>query len=435
MEIKAVVEYCERGSIVFAQDYPGAFSRGKTVDEALAKLSADVDIYCLWAGIDCPGKDANIVVVQSVCNDIAIQDADSEVLFDIDRTLLSSGEYERLKLLVLKSATDLQCLYDYIPDKNATDITKRHTFYGNMPRTASEMLAHINGTTGYYISRLGIVIDELPTLIGNRALAFRFIEAQPDYLSSKVFTVDGEQWTLKKVLRRFLWHDRIHAKALYRMAVRIWNDKFMANPFKFGMHTGVNLIIKPLTVDLTDAYLDFFDNRVFSDGNPCGPCYCNAPVMDNITLCQMESEFGGDVRGTIRRYAAKQLDEGQIHGYLAFDGDKPIGWCNAGDMDIYLVNKFNFIPETARENKCGRTMSVVCFAIAPEYRGMGVATALLECVVSDAKSKGYYAVEGYAKVQKNRVYYDYSGPLRLYEKIGFIEAVKQGDRVVMRKEI
>lgn len=191
--------------------------------------------------------------------------------------------------------------------------------------------------------------------------------------------------------------------------------------------------VKPLTADLKDAYLDFFDNRVFSDGNPCGPCYCNAAVMDNTTLCQMESEFGGNVRETIRRYAVKQLGEGQIHGYLAYGGGKPIGWCNAGDMDIYLVNKFNFIPDAARQSKCGKTMSVVCFAIAPEYRGMGVATALLERVVSDAREQGYIAIEGYAKVQKSRVYYDYNGPVRLYEKAGFAEVARQDDRVVMRR--
>ena len=28
--------------------------------------------------------------------------------------------------------------------------------------------------------------------------------------------IDGEQWTETKVLRRFLWHDRIYGKALHR---------------------------------------------------------------------------------------------------------------------------------------------------------------------------------------------------------------------------
>ena len=55
----------------------------------------------------------------------------------------------------------------------------------------------------------------------------------------------------------------------------------------------MNLNIKPLTAGITADYLEFFDNRMFSDRNPCGPCYCNAAVMDKTTLSQMESEFGG----------------------------------------------------------------------------------------------------------------------------------------------
>jgi len=35
--------------------------------------------------------------------------------------------------------------------------------------------------------------------------------------NSLKFEVDNELWTLKKVLRRFIWHDRIHGKAITRI--------------------------------------------------------------------------------------------------------------------------------------------------------------------------------------------------------------------------
>lgn len=100
----------------------------------------------------------------------------------------------------------------------------------------------------------------------------------------------------------------------------------------------MNLTIKTLTPDLIQEYLDFFDNRAFSDNNPNGPCYCNAPIMDNTDIRQMESEFGDDVKGVLRRYAAKQLAEGKIFGYMAFNDNFSIGWCNAGNMDAYRIN-------------------------------------------------------------------------------------------------
>jgi len=155
--------------------------------------------------------------------------------------------------------------------------------------------------------------------------------------------------------------------------------------------------------------------------------------MDSASLRQMESEFGNDCKGVLRRYAVKQLAEGKINGYLAFDADLPIGWCNAADMDTYMINDFCFIPEYARQNACGKTMSVVCFAISPGYRGKGIATALLERIIADAGAEGYAAVEGYAELQKDRAFYDFHGPVKLYEKAGFTEVARIDDRVVMRK--
>ena len=51
----------------------------------------------------------------------------------------------------------------------------------------------------------------------------------------KLFTIDGENWTETKVLRRFIWHDRIHAKALYRHGLKMgMGPEEIANPFYFS---------------------------------------------------------------------------------------------------------------------------------------------------------------------------------------------------------
>jgi ribosomal protein S18 acetylase RimI-like enzyme len=193
--------------------------------------------------------------------------------------------------------------------------------------------------------------------------------------------------------------------------------------------------IKPLMPELASDFLDFFDHRAFAPGDPNGPCYCNAPTMDNASLRKMVGEFGNDCKGVLRGNAEKQLARGEIRGYLAFDGDTSVGWCNAGDMDAYAVNDYQFVPDAARHNACGKTISVVCFEVAPEYRGRGVASALLARVVADAAAKGYAAVEGYAPLQKAPSIEDFHGPVRLYEKAGFREVARLKDRVVMRKTL
>ena len=192
------------------------------------------------------------------------------------------------------------------------------------------------------------------------------------------------------------------------------------------------ITIKQLTPELNADYLDFFDNRAFTDNNPNGPCYCTSPNQDEESIKQMVSEFKDfGIKQTLRKYAEEMLKKNMIHGYLAYDGDLSVGWCNAADIDSYA----GFVPDFARENTCGKTISIVCFEIAPEYRGKGVASAFIEKVCQDARLKGFVAVEGYAKLSDKQNEFDYQGPVHLYQKAGFIEVMRKDGQVVMRKEL
>jgi GNAT superfamily N-acetyltransferase len=151
--------------------------------------------------------------------------------------------------------------------------------------------------------------------------------------------------------------------------------------------------------------------------------------MDKEIEKKMVSEFSNDIKSTIRGYAVDMLNNGLINGYLAFDNNLSIGWCNAGDINSYS----QFISSFARENCLEKTFSVVCFEIAPSYRGQGIATAFLNRICIDAKEKGYQAVEGYAKLRRESTSFDYNGPTRLYEKAGFIEVLRNDSQVIMRK--
>lgn len=192
----------------------------------------------------------------------------------------------------------------------------------------------------------------------------------------------------------------------------------------------MTITIKELTPELTEQYLDFFDHRAFTDGNPNGPCYCTSPNQDQETIQKMVSEFGiYGVKETIRKYAVDMLEERRIQGYLAFDGDVSIAWCNAADMESYV----GFVPDFAREMACGKTISMVCFEIAPEYRGQGIASAFIDRVCEDGRKRGYAAVEGYARRSTERDSFDFNGPERLFEKAGFSEVAEKDGQVIMRK--
>ncbi len=190
------------------------------------------------------------------------------------------------------------------------------------------------------------------------------------------------------------------------------------------------IIIRPLTSELNADYLDFFDHRAFTDDNPNGPCYCTSPNQAEEQIQKMVGEFKTyGVKETLRRYAAEMLARNMIHGYLAYDGDQSVGWCNAADMESYA----GFVPAFARGITCGKTISIVCFEIAPGYRGMGIASAFIDRVCKDAKTNGYVAVEGYANLSDQRNDFEYQGPYGLYEKAGFTEIAREKGQAVMRK--
>ena len=135
----------------------------------------------------------------------------------------------------------------------------------------------------------------------------------------------------------------------------------------------------------------------------------------------------------LREIVVRQISSSALRGYLAYMDGVSIGWCNANDKASFPEESANGFRLYAPAEK--REKVVICFAIAPEFRGKGVATALLKQVVADAKAEGYAAVEGFPRVHRERDIWDYTGPIRLYEKVGFTMRTRQDGSVVMRKEL
>ena len=59
------------------------------------------------------------------------------------------------------------------------------------------------------------------------------------------------------------------------------------------------------------------------------------------------------------------------------------------------------------------------FAVAPEYRGKGLTTILLNEVISYYKGKDYKHIEAYPATNKKVDSANYHGPLKLFLRHGF----------------
>lgn len=231
--MRCVWEHNGNDTLLYSVDHIGAYTRGESLEAAVEKMDAELAAYSWWLG-GSNRPEAKIEIVQEKSSDLQIADADSDVIFESEEAPLSRAEYEQLKGLVLKSARDFRSLYSSIANKDESCLPPRRTFYGNVPRTAREMYEHTKSVNAYYFGEIGVDADNEGTIYDCRKRGFALLEQTPGYLDNAVIEGSyGELWSLRKVMRRFLWHDRIHAKAMYRMAIKTFGAFGAENTFKF----------------------------------------------------------------------------------------------------------------------------------------------------------------------------------------------------------
>ena len=233
MTVNCVWEHNGDDSILYASNFVGAFSRGASKEEAISKMPEEIRRFQLWRD-ETPPDEYEIVIVQEEESDLQVRDADSDVLFTTEKEPLSAEEYQCLKSLAMRSAVDFYLLYSSFPDKNKSSLPCRRTFYGPVPRTAEEMYQHTKNVNEYYFSEIGAEADNEGTIVSCRARGFEALESVKGYLSLETVTGSyDEQWSVRKLLRRFIWHDRIHAKAMYRMGILTFGADIIPDLFKF----------------------------------------------------------------------------------------------------------------------------------------------------------------------------------------------------------
>lgn len=220
--VSIALETNGKGFMGFLVDLPGAFVRGKGEEEALSKIRHEAKSYFDWLGILRPVPTKWQVVQRHYCQ-LMVEDADGEILLDADRGTLPEEEFQILAELVRYSAKTFKTLYDSSALKNWVDSPRiRKTFYGDCPKTIQEILDHVNATQHYYFSRTGLhpSVGEKDYSSAREFYVKRIEQLFRSSGNSRVYEADNELWTLKKILRRFVWHDRIHGKAILRILAK-----------------------------------------------------------------------------------------------------------------------------------------------------------------------------------------------------------------------
>jgi predicted RNase H-like HicB family nuclease len=208
-----------KGYIGFIAELPGAFIRGRTEEEAISKVDQEVKSYLKWLGIE-QEWNYNTMVVQRHQSSLMVEDADNEILLKTDKETMSQEEFKNLRDLVRYSGETFLKIYQDAKFKDWVDEARiRKTFHGENPKTIQEIFNHVKACQYYYLSRTMSSFEnkEEDFIRIRRFCLSKIEELYLDNNNALVFEADNEPWTLKKILRRFIWHDRIHGKAMMRI--------------------------------------------------------------------------------------------------------------------------------------------------------------------------------------------------------------------------
>ena len=189
----------------------------------------------------------------------------------------------------------------------------------------------------------------------------------------------------------------------------------------------MDIIIKPLTPDLLGDFLYYFDNVAFSDNPNWSTCYCHFYHFNG-----KNKHFFKRTTEQNRESSKELILSRKMNGLIAFQNDKPVGWCNVNSKENYA--KIPYKGETLDSES--KIASIICFIIAPAYRKQGIARKLLQFAFSHLKNNGYEMIEVYPRREEYLSdAHSYRGPVSLYTSEGFSVYKKLKDYYIMRKKL
>lgn len=177
--------------------------------------------------------------------------------------------------------------------------------------------------------------------------------------------------------------------------------------------------IKPLSPDLAETFTSYVSNMDFQHAPHWQFCNCQYYHVK----CSSE-EWRARSAEQNQQLAVQNIRNGVMHGFMAFEGDKPVGWINANDWQNYALLEGD--PELLSFE--GKTGAIVCFLIHPDYRNQGLSTKLLETAVEDFRKQDFDRVVGRPFLWSAHPERQYHGVPGIYEALGFIRVSERNGK-------
>jgi len=184
----------------------------------------------------------------------------------------------------------------------------------------------------------------------------------------------------------------------------------------------VRLTICPLTPDLWPAL-----EQLFGEHGACNGCWCMYWRIGSGYYKRPREENRADFRKIVKR--------GPPPGLLAFDHDMPVGWCQVTPReDLTSLGRSSLLARVDDRP----VWSISCFYIKRSHRRLGVARALIEAAVQEARETGAPALEAYPidTTKLTATWNLFTGVASVFRKAGFkTVARRKPHRPIMRHDL
>lgn len=202
--------------IGFVSELPGCSMKGRNRDEVLARAPEAIAMHLAWLDAhDLPRPEGSGPEVR-VAEEMAATAQGVVPLFYDDRQPMRLGEIEAVHRVGSAAVADLLALWE-----RASEWERRTRSARQAGWTPSEILRHVAESDRWYAARLspdvsGMALPDDPAEAIRRAdRAFiGVVRAWWSVWGETVVEREGEQWTVRKVLRRRTAHLREHAQQL-----------------------------------------------------------------------------------------------------------------------------------------------------------------------------------------------------------------------------
>jgi len=184
----------------------------------------------------------------------------------------------------------------------------------------------------------------------------------------------------------------------------------------------VQLTIRPLTPDLWPTLEDLFGKGGASNG-----CWC--------MYWRIGSEYHKRARQTNRSALRRIVKRVPPPGLLAFDGERPVGWCQLTPRDdLSWLNRTRALERVDDV----AVWSISCFYVRRGYRRQGVMSALIVAALKAAKRANASALEAYPidTMRRGSTSNVFTGTASTFKRAGFkTVARRKPSRPIMRHDL